>query len=92
MFAYIQIIGTDSTIYGHAQFHFDHQTLVIGSLSGMSESVPILIPNSKITVLKLDHYYRWKRIQFHYNNKHYIFLYTNDEETDYFEKNLQATF
>ncbi|WP_057880819.1 hypothetical protein [Companilactobacillus kimchiensis] len=89
MFAYIQIIDNKSAVsYGYTSFSFSNCHLSIAKLEGMINSTMIEIPISQIADPKRDTYYRWNRIQFNYNNKHYIFLYTTTRESEYFQKNL----
>jgi len=88
MFAYVQITDKSAVSYGYTSFTFDHHSLMIAALKGMTNAVPSEIPIIKIIDLKQDNYYRWNRIQFNYNNKHYIFLYTGCKEFDYLQTNL----
>jgi len=88
MFAYVQITDESAVSYGYTSFTFDHQSLVIAALKGMTNSVPTDIPIIKIISLQQDTYYHWNRIQFNYNNKHYIFLYTGLKEFNYLQRSL----
>lgn len=92
MFAYVQIINSHAISYGQAKLTVSNDILTISALKDMANSLPTTIPITKIINFKQDTYYRWKRIQFNYNNKQYLFLYTNSKKAKFSQnKKSQST-
>ena len=92
MFAYVQIINSHAISYGQAKITLSNDILTISALKDMANSLPTTIPTTKIINLKQDTYYRWKRIQFNYNNKQYLFLYTASKNPKFSQnKKSQST-
>jgi len=92
MFAYVQIINSHAISYGQAKITLFNDILTISALKDMANSLPTTIPITKIINFKQDTYYRWKRIQFNYNNKQYLFLYTDSKNAKFSQnKKSQST-
>lgn len=83
--SYLQISDQDTVIaYGYPKISFTPNQLSIAAIPGMSAKITIPIPQT--SQVKTDTYYRWNRIQFNYNKKHYVFLYNNCRDFDYYFK------
>jgi len=92
MFSYIEIINNKSeAVFNYVNFEITKNILSIKPVKGLLSATTIKIPLKEITDIHDGNYYGWNRIQFTYNDKKYIFIYSGYGEFDYLKENLLAS-